>query len=305
MRSRNIKPGFFKEECLADAGPITQLLFAGLWCLADKSGLLKDIPRLIKAEVFPYYDVDVNGELTVIERLGHIRRYKVDEINIIQIVNFQKHQNPHHTEKPSTLPFLTDSEYISYCIQKENTVNGDITVNTPLSHGEYPADSLIPDSIERERYTRAKMDFVEIENGSCELTGGNVCRMLGKKGISPTNPSHSDLVDALKQGATWEDFYYAGNEAIAREKGFAYALTIVLSKVKEKHKTKNHPDKVNGSSNKQFNSSGDNYGTHRPNDETYPSTGRKLNPVEKIAAASRRLEEKEARDRGDLARAIN
>ena len=147
MRSRNIKPGFFKEEGLADAGPTAQILFAGLWCLADKSGLLKDIPRLIKAEVFPYYDVDVNGELTVIQRLGYIQRYKVDGISIIKIVNFQKHQNPHHTEKPSTLHFLTDEEYISYCKQKEKEVNGELTVKSRLSHGEYPADSLIPDSL--------------------------------------------------------------------------------------------------------------------------------------------------------------
>ena len=68
MRARNIKPGFFKNPDLADAGPAAQLLCVGLWCMADKEGRLKDQPRVIKAEVFPYYEIDINRELTVIQR---------------------------------------------------------------------------------------------------------------------------------------------------------------------------------------------------------------------------------------------
>jgi hypothetical protein len=148
MRSRNIKPQLFKEENLADAGPIVQLLFIGLWCMADREGLLEDRPRLIKAELFPYYDVDINGELTVIERLGHIRRYSVDGINIIQVINFKKHQSPHNTEKPSSLPFLTDSQFASYCKEKEIKItvkqplnNGELTVKQPLNNGTVTVDA--------------------------------------------------------------------------------------------------------------------------------------------------------------------
>jgi len=148
MRSRNIKPQLFKEENLADAGPIVQLLFIGLWCMADREGLLEDRPRLIKAELFPYYDVDINGELTVMERLGHIRRYSVDGINIIQVINFKKHQSPHHTEKPTLLPSLTDNQFASYCKEKEIKVtvnpplnNGDLTVKPPLINESVTVDT--------------------------------------------------------------------------------------------------------------------------------------------------------------------
>lgn len=149
-RSRNIKPGFFKNYELADCGPYAQLLFAGLWCLADKDGKLEDKPRLIKAELFPYYDVDVNRELTVIERLKFIYRFQVDGIKVIQIANFKKHQKPHHTEKASTLPDYVESEIyeeVLYNEYKDLECENILTVDSPLDNREYLADSLNTDSL--------------------------------------------------------------------------------------------------------------------------------------------------------------
>src|SRR6267143_3071778 len=127
MRARNIKPGIFKNEILGSSDPLLTLLFQGLWCLADREGRLEDRPLRIKAEVFPYREnLDINRYLTELERIGFVQRYKVGEVALIQVLNFKKHQNPHHTEKKSELP---------------------APVNSPLTNGEYPADSLIPDSL--------------------------------------------------------------------------------------------------------------------------------------------------------------
>ena len=144
MRARNIKPGFFKNPDLADAGPAAQLLCIGLWCMADKEGRLKDQPRVIKAEVFPYYEIDVNRELTVIQRLGHIRRFEVGGIKVIEVINFRKHQSPHHTERGSELP---EYDGVSDCFVTEHETHGEVTVNSPLHNGGNPSDSLIPDSL--------------------------------------------------------------------------------------------------------------------------------------------------------------
>ena len=35
-RARNIKPGFFTNDVLADCDPLARLLFAGLWTVADR-----------------------------------------------------------------------------------------------------------------------------------------------------------------------------------------------------------------------------------------------------------------------------
>ena len=55
-RSRNIKPAFFKNYELADCGAYAQLLFAGLWCLADRDGLLENKPRLTLTVNSPNYN---------------------------------------------------------------------------------------------------------------------------------------------------------------------------------------------------------------------------------------------------------
>lgn len=142
-RARNIKPGFFKNYDLADLGPYAQLLFAGLWCMADKEGRLEDKPRLIKAEIFPYYDVDVNGELTKLERLGFVVRYEAEGMSLIEITNFKEHQSPHHTEKASTLPERSVHSRAKPNEIKADKNNGELTVNPQKQDGGNPPDSLI------------------------------------------------------------------------------------------------------------------------------------------------------------------
>jgi len=105
-RARNLKPGFFQNEFLAELGMEAQLLYAGLWTLADRAGRLEDRPLRIKSQIFPYYKVDVNAVLDQLHA-GHdpfIQRYEVDGIRYIQIIKFEKHQNPHVKEGASTIP---------------------------------------------------------------------------------------------------------------------------------------------------------------------------------------------------------
>lgn len=145
-RARNIKPAFFTNELLGTEDPIIALTFAGLWCLADKVGILEDRPLRIKAELFPYRDsLDVNGYLSVLARLGFIVRYENEGRKLIQVCNFRKHQSPHHTEKAKGFPFPSDPKSL---ILKDN---GYETVKEPSGYGKERvperSDSLIPDSL--------------------------------------------------------------------------------------------------------------------------------------------------------------
>lgn len=145
-RSRNIKPAFFKNEDLAEVDAAGRLLFIGLWTLADRNGLLEYRPKRIRAEIFPYEpETDVNGYITVLARLGFIHELSDGNNDYILIVNFTKHQNPHHTEKTA----LPDANQLK---AKEIGV---VTVKEPLSNGDNPADSLllIPDSLIRKPET--------------------------------------------------------------------------------------------------------------------------------------------------------
>jgi hypothetical protein len=104
-RARNLKPGFFKNEDLAECTPWARLCFAGLWTLADREGRLEDRPKRIKGELFAFDSVEVDPLLVELETHKFILRYKAqDGRGLIQVIEFAKHQNPHHREPESDLP---------------------------------------------------------------------------------------------------------------------------------------------------------------------------------------------------------
>jgi hypothetical protein len=107
-RMRTIKPGFFTNEGLCDLAPIARILFAGLWCWADRDGRLEDRPRRIKAEILPYDEADADALLDALAAGGFIVRYDAAGKRCIQIVNFAVHQNPHYKEAPSVVPPPSD-----------------------------------------------------------------------------------------------------------------------------------------------------------------------------------------------------
>lgn len=102
-RARNLKPGFFKNEDLAECSPWARLCFAGLWTLADREGRLEDRPKRIKAELFAFDAFDVDPLLTELARRRFIVRYEIDGERFIQVSKFLDHQTPHYSEKPSVI----------------------------------------------------------------------------------------------------------------------------------------------------------------------------------------------------------
>lgn len=103
-RARNLKPGFFTNDRLAECSIAARLLFSGLWTIADREGRLEDRPKKIKAEVLPYDDFDCDDLLNQLAKHGFITRYSHEGNAYIQVLNFKKHQNPHVKEAASTIP---------------------------------------------------------------------------------------------------------------------------------------------------------------------------------------------------------
>lgn len=103
-RARNIKPGFYKNEDLAECSVWARFLFPGLWMLADREGRLEDRPKRIKGELLPFDSIEVEPLLQELAARGFILRYEARGLKLIAITAFTKHQNPHHREPPSDLP---------------------------------------------------------------------------------------------------------------------------------------------------------------------------------------------------------
>lgn len=114
-RIRTIKPAFFKNEKLAELSAMNRLLFIGLWTQADRLGRLEDRPKRIKAELFPYDNIDVDKSLNELQNAGFILRYKANvkvlvpeqtetEVAFIQVLTFSVHQVINVKEQDSTIP---------------------------------------------------------------------------------------------------------------------------------------------------------------------------------------------------------
>lgn len=152
-RARNIKPGFFANEDLAECDPLARLLFAGLWCLADREGRLEDRPKRIRAELLPYDTCDADDLLNQLQSRGFIVRYLHGEGRFIQVLKFDSHQNPHMKEAKSSIP-APGSPVAAPAQQSAETSKAPEqhsarTVQAPDKNQESPADSgfLIPDSL--------------------------------------------------------------------------------------------------------------------------------------------------------------
>ncbi len=154
-RARNIKPGFFANEDLAECDPLARLLFAGLWCLADREGRLEDRPKRIRAELLPYDSCDADELLNQLQAKGFILRYSHGEGRFIQVLKFDSHQNPHMKEAKSTIPApgapVVAPPPVGAPTEAAQDQHSASTVQAPDQHQKSHAesgfsDSLIPDS---------------------------------------------------------------------------------------------------------------------------------------------------------------
>lgn len=260
-RARNIKPGFYKNEDLAECSPWARLLFPGLWMLADREGRLEDRPKRIKGEVFPFDSVEVGPLLAELEQWKFIIRYQVDGKFYIQITAFSRHQRPHSREKDSEIP--PPEAYQPPALEDHDETQGDAKAQPRHDLGtakdapntdpgtDEPAlipdtgylipDPLIPDT---PLPARAVPDLPREGDagppgGPCGparagpetktnpppvTAAGAACKAMMAKGLQDANPSHPKLAALLQAGVTPEELADAAKDAVGKGKGFAYAL---------------------------------------------------------------------------------
>lgn len=230
-RARNIKPAFFTNELLGTEDPMVSLTFIGLWCLADKVGVLEDRPLRIKAELFPYRDsLDINGYLTVLARLGFIVRYENDGRRFIQVCNFRKHQSPHNTEKGKGFPFSTDPKSLiladnGYETVKPRCLYGESLVperpdslipDTGFTDSLIP-DSLIPDSKNKIKNTCAASPHAELFSRFWSLYPNRKGKADAEKAwakLKPTDELFAQICEGLAKQVTCHDWTKDGGKFI-------------------------------------------------------------------------------------------
>lgn len=111
-RARNIKPGFFQNDELAELHPLDRLAFIGMWTIANFRGCIECRPKMLKVQILPYDDCDMESIIQNLEQARFIRSYFVQGKRHLKIINFEKHQNPHKNERDAgtEIPDITEQD---------------------------------------------------------------------------------------------------------------------------------------------------------------------------------------------------
>ena len=204
MRARNIKPDFFRDAELSEVTVEARYLFIGLWCLADRQGKLKDNPKQIRFEIFPETKLkdDCETLLKMLTKHNLIIRYAVEKIKYIKVVNFLKHQSPHHTEIQSKYP---DPPCVTVNYGDAPEISSDIPLNPDLLIPESTIKTLVPSGNENGKDEDFESWWKEYP--ARRKTGKPVVlakwRYLKKSGILPPLPEMILTLRTQKESIDW------------------------------------------------------------------------------------------------------
>jgi hypothetical protein len=120
MRSRNIKPGFYANEDLAECSLWARYIFPGLWMMADREGRLEYRPKKIKGELLRFDNEDVAPLLDELQARGFILIYEASGTKYIQVIKFLDHQHPHFKEAESVIPPPTSPGLTPHSMKHES-----------------------------------------------------------------------------------------------------------------------------------------------------------------------------------------
>ena len=152
----------FKKKSLA-----LKLLHLYLPMLADREGRLIDEPDEIQELAFTHHpELDINAMLHELESMDFLIRYEIEDLKIIQLLNWSIEQSPHGSERDSRIPDVNGMLTINarrpapantiikgefslekYVPVKKRLYNGALTVKEPLPNALIPdSGSLTPES---------------------------------------------------------------------------------------------------------------------------------------------------------------
>ena len=91
-RLRTIKPEFWTDERVGECSPMARLVFIASWNFSDDHGGLDRSAKQLKAQAFPYDDIDTEPLIQELIGAGLFVEYVVAGRMYLHINGFQKHQ---------------------------------------------------------------------------------------------------------------------------------------------------------------------------------------------------------------------
>jgi hypothetical protein len=106
-RLRTVHHEVALDDRLAECSWPARLAVVLLPTIADRDGRMRDNPKKIKAQIFPFDDgLDVDAVLDELAKVERLERYNVNGTRYLQLANWDDQQRPHIREAKSTIPGL-------------------------------------------------------------------------------------------------------------------------------------------------------------------------------------------------------
>ncbi len=209
-RIRTVKPEFWTDERVGEVSPNARLLFIGTWNFADDHGGIDRSAKQLKAQVFPYDQIDCEPLVQELLVVGLLVEYEANGKKYLHIKGFAQHQKVEKPGKPR-VPIYEPS------------------VSPPRIVGE--ASGKTPCGREKEskgrEHPQREAATPDPDPSFRPSPAAAVCVAMKSAGVMDPSPSHPKLLALLERGATIGQFEDAAKRASAKRKGFAYALGIV------------------------------------------------------------------------------
>lgn len=99
-RLRTVKPEFWTDERVGEVSVTARLLFIATWNFADDHGGIDRSAKQLKAQAFPYDNIDCEPLIQELLQVGLLIEYEVDGKKYLHINGFKKHQKVEKPAKP-------------------------------------------------------------------------------------------------------------------------------------------------------------------------------------------------------------
>lgn len=91
-RKRMVSPEFFTDVKIGECSSNARLLFVASWCFADDCGSLIRSAKQLKAQAFPFDNIDCEPLILELLAQGLLVEYETKGEKFLHIQNFTKHQ---------------------------------------------------------------------------------------------------------------------------------------------------------------------------------------------------------------------
>ena len=214
-RYRRIKPEYWSDDKVIELTHSARLFFIGLWNFADDTGVHKNNPRQLKAEIFPADDISINDVQDILRLLYEqsLIVYNEDQ-SLLRIKGFLNHQKIDRPQ-PSKYVFVEGQpgQFVEQSLNEQRTIvnttklNKDKTVkiNKDGQKLQKAFDQLWIIYPKKQKKARCSRVFKALSKTNREACIRGVRRYIKYWELNGTSISHVPLLSSFINDARWDD----------------------------------------------------------------------------------------------------